>query len=467
MPVDSPSGLPREEADFVVVGAGFAGLTAALRLSKHGSVIVLEARDRVGGRVYTGHLPDGAWLDFGGTWFGPGQEYSYALAEEMGVGTYPTYTKGDALLVMPDGTIVRQLESFPLSELFSAAAILVVLEELRSMYQQVPLEAPWTAKKARDWDKLTFAGWVDTQLDDSVATAMEGLNTLMEGVFTSDTAEVSLLHVLYLLHSHQGVQRLTAVKGGDQQDRVVGGAQAIAEKVRSKLGDAVRLSSPVRQINQDARGVDVVADTVTVRAKRAIVTIPPTLSGHVRYEPALPVERALLVERLPSGSITKVLIAYEEPFWRAEGLNGQSMAFTDPVASTFDGCTDTGKPGLMIAFAFGHRARALARLPAAERRQTFLDALVKRFGPQAAHPVEGGYFEHDWSEEVWSGGGMIAHWPPGVITSFGPALLEPFGRIHWAGTETSTRFHGTINGAIESGERVAREVLAAASAAPS
>src|SRR5689334_18037140 len=100
-------------ADFVVVGAGYAGLTAALRLTQAGrSVVVLEARDRVGGRVYTQTLPDGSWLDFGGTWFGPGQDYSYALAREMGVPTYPTYVAGESLVVMEDGKIVRNAGSF-------------------------------------------------------------------------------------------------------------------------------------------------------------------------------------------------------------------------------------------------------------------------------------------------------------------------------------------------------------------
>lgn len=449
------------QTDFVIVGAGFAGLTAALRLTQAGrSVVVLEARDRVGGRVYTETLPDGSWLDFGGTWFGPGQDHAYALAREMGVPTYPTYVAGDSLVVLADGTLVRNAGTFPISEVFSAAAMLAMLAEFEAMGSGLPLDRPWDGPEAGEWDKQSVAAWLDSQLGDAVPTVKTAFRTLITGLFTSDPAEVSLLDALYLVHSHQGFERLMSVTGGDQQDRVMGGMQAIADRIAVRLGPALHLSAPVRQIMQDDAGVEVVADTASVRAQRVIVAIPPTLSGHLRYDPPLPTDRALLVQRVPCGSVIKVLIKYDEPFWRAKGLTGQSFAATDPIGATFDGCTDTGRPGLMIAFAFGPQALALGRLSKVDRQQRFVDALVQRFGAEAAAPTAE-YYEHDWAAETWSRGCMLAHFPPGVLTSFGPALQEPFGRIHWAGTETSAAFHGSINGAIESGERAVREVLGA------
>jgi monoamine oxidase len=225
----------------------------------------------------------------------------------------------------------------------------------------------------------------------------------------------------------------------------------------------------VHRITQDKDGVEVVSDTVVVRAKRAVVAMPPAVSGRIQYEPPLPAARALLTERVPFGEIIKVLVAYEEAFWRKDGRSGQSTAIADPVGITFDGCTDAEdpKPGLLIAFVFGHHARALSLLDKEERRGRILDSLAKRFGPKAKTPIKSGpdakdgYFEHEWTTDPWSGGGMIAHFPPGVLTNFGPALREPTGLIHWAGSESSSAFHCSINAAIESGERVCREIVAA------
>ena len=466
MAAGSSSNLPREQCDFVVVGAGFAGLTAALRLEKHGSVIVLEARDRIGGRVYTGYLPDGTWLDFGGTWFGPNQDYAYALAAEMGIGTYPTYTKGDSCLVLADGKVVwhpGDITPEELCNLVGTAAVSgVALAEFVSMYEQVPNELPWTAASAHHWDRQTYAAWLDAQRGGEDPSLLTPLDTLMEGFFCCDPAEYSLLGALYLIQSHHGILQITAVKGGDQQDRIHGGMQAIAEEMRRRLGDAVRLSSPVRRITQDKAGVEVMADTVVVRAKRAVVAMPPVMSGRIQYEPPLPPARALLTERVPMGEIIKVLVAYEEAFWRQDGRSGQSTAVTDPVGITFDGCTDAEdpKPGLLIAFVFGHHARALSLLGKEDRRQRILDSLAKRFGAKAKTPIQDGYFEHEWTTDPWSGG-MIPHFPPGVLTNFGPALREPVGFLHWAGSESSSATHCSINAAIESGERVCREIVAA------
>ncbi|HKR63374.1 MAG TPA: FAD-dependent oxidoreductase [Thermoanaerobaculia bacterium] len=455
------------EADFVVVGAGFAGLTAAWRLTHHAtppaSVIVLEARERVGGRVWTEMLDDGAaWADMGGTWFGPGQDYSYDLAKEMKVATYPTYKKGNSLLIIEGQKPVRSIEDFPCAGLFAAGVGLALLAELESMAEQVPLDAPWTAKHAREWDRQTFAAWVasQTSLDSSMTPAATALATIFSGLFCSDPSEISLLDALYLVHSHGGFVRLMAVEGGNQQDRIVGGAQHIANAMKEKLGDAVRLNEPVRKIAQDATGVTVTATNVTVRAKRVIVTIPPALAGYVEYEPELPAERAQLQQRAPYGAVLKVLVKYDTPFWRKNGLSGQSFALTHPVGATYDGCTDKDDtPGLLIAFAFGSHARAFDRMGKEERQQRIVDELAHRFGDEAR--AVRWYHEVEWAQQRWTRGGIFAHFPSGVLTTFGATLKEPCGFIHWAGTETSSAFHGSINGAIESGMRAAEEVIAA------
>jgi monoamine oxidase len=205
--------------------------------------------------------------------------------------------------------------------------------------------------------------------------------------------------------------------------------------------------------------VEVAGDRVTVRAERAVVAIPPTLAGHIRYEPKLPAAHALLLQRLPAGFTYKIALVYDEPFWRADGLSGESLGLGSALSLTIDACGATAPPGILNTFACGPDARALARLEASERRRLVVDEMVARFGPKAATVRD--YVEQDWAEEEWTRGCFMAHWAPGVLTQFGPLLREPVGRIHWAGTETSPVMNGFIDGAVRSGERAASEVLAA------
>jgi monoamine oxidase len=148
---------------------------------------------------------------------------------------------------------------------------------------------------------------------------------------------------------------------------------------------------------------------------------------------------------------------YEQPFWRRDGLTGESAATSSALPVTIDQTPRSGSPGVLSSYAFGPGAVAAASLPAAERRVLFLDALAARFGRAAASPLA--YLETDWQAEPWSLGGMIGHFAPGVLTSYGHALREPVGRIHWAGSERATRMHGLMEGAVLSGERAAAEVL--------
>ena len=448
------------EADVCVVGAGYAGLTAALRVVQAGrSVVVLEARDRVGGRVWTDHLADGTPIDRGGAWLGPGQDRLYALAAEMGVGTYPTFVDGDNVLVH-DGRTHRYRGLIPRGlSWFAVVSLGLALKRLDSMARSIPLDAPWTARGAAALDARTITSWIESRLNVPSRTARALLRMTATEIFASDPSEVSLLHLLFHLHSAGGFERQTTIEGGVQQDRVVGGMQGVPDRIVGRLGDAVRLAAPVREIRHGATAVDVVAEHVTVRARRAIVAVPPTLSGHIRYEPKLPASRALLLQRLPAGSVWKIALVYDEPFWRFDGLNGQSLATGSLLALTIDACGAATPPGILNTFACGPEARALARLAPAERRRLVIDQMQGRFGAKAAKVRN--YVEQDWTDEEWTRGCFMAHYAPGVLTQLGHVLREPVGRIHWAGTETSPVMNGFIDGAVRSGERAATEVLAA------
>jgi monoamine oxidase len=238
---------------------------------------------------------------------------------------------------------------------------------------------------------------------------------------------------------------------------VDGGAGTIAQRVADELGDAVRLNTPVRSITQGDDRVVVDGDDVSVSASYAVVTVPPALVLEVDFDPVLPDDRVTLYRNDVAGPESKTLVVYDEPFWREDGFSGQSSEPGTVSEVTLDASPASGSPGVLASFTFGPVAARVQELGADERRKAVLDALVNRFGPRAASPAE--YVETEWINETWTRGCSMAHLPPGFLTRYGSLLREPFGRVHWAGTETSTTSHGAIDGAVRSGERAAAEVL--------
>jgi monoamine oxidase len=452
-------------ADVVVVGAGLSGLNAARHIEAAGrSAIVLEARDRVGGRTLNHSLGHGKVVEVGGQWLGPTQDQVAALARELAVGTFKTYNSGNYLFyengkltpykpvggqaIPPDPTAVGQL-----------AQILVKLD---AMAKTVPLQAPWTAPNALDWDSQTLETFKRANALGPGATSLLDLG--IESVWACEPRDVSLLHVLFYIHSAGNQQtpgtfeRLINTAGGAQESRFVGGSQLISIRAAKQLGQRrVLLSEPVRRIEQDSAGVTVHTDRLTVKGRRAIVTGPPSLTGRILYEPDLPALRAQLLQRFPQGSAIKIEAVYRRPFWRDQGLAGQVTSDTGPIKITFDNSPPDGRPGVLLGFVEGHDARVFGTLGAAERRAQAIASFVRYFGHQAAHPIS--YIEMNWSTEVWTRGCYVGFTPPGVLTDYGPWIRKPFGRIHWAGAETSDYWNGYMDGAVRSGERAAREAL--------
>ena len=446
------------DVDFCIVGAGFAGLTAALRLKQAGySVALIEARDRVGGRTFTEVRADGVWIDRGGAWVGPGQHRIKALMAEFGVAEYQQYVDGDALMIV-DGKKHRYSGTIPWSmSPWAIANLGAGLLEFGQMCKSISGEAPWAAAKAAEWDRITLGEWLNRHVH--AEQAREMLDMAFAGVYTSAASEVSLLWAVHQMASGGGPVFVISSKDGSQDARMRGGVGAVYGPIATELGDALHLSHPVRMIAQDADGVTVRAAGLEVRARRAIVAVPLAVAAQIDYEPMLPVDRMSLHRRMPSGAVFKISVVYETAFWRSDGLCGQSASPGSPATLTIDACTDNATPGIMCVITEGPAARRLGELRAADRKAVVINELVDRFGPKAAVPV--GYHEQDWTVERYSGGGMISHAPPGVLTEFGHALRTPCGRVHWAGTESSAVMCGWIDGAVRSGERAAEEAMAA------
>jgi monoamine oxidase len=444
------------ETDAVIVGAGLAGLTAARRLKAAGrELVVLEARDRVGGRTLNVEVGAGRVVEIGGQWVGPTQDRVLALAAELGVQTFPTYASGENLVEL-DGVIKRYRGAIP--RVNPAILLDVGQAQLRldRMARSVPTDAPWRAAKADLWDGQTAWTWIRRNTLTRGARALLQLG--IEAVWASHPSDVSLLHVLFYTRAAGNFDALIGTEGGAQQDRLIGGSQEMSLRIARDLGDAVRLSAPVRRIEQRGDAVTVVSDGGSFTARAAIVAIPPALCARITYEPPMPALRDQLTQRMAQGSVIKCLAVYDEPFWRADGLSGQVTSAVGPVKVMFDNTPPDGSPGVLLGFLEGRQARELAQWSADARRHAVVDCFARLFGSRAARPDQ--YLEQVWAQEEWTRGCYGCIMPPGAWVSFGPALRAPVGRIHWAGAETATTWNGYMDGAVRSGESAANAVLA-------
>ncbi|MEV6427733.1 FAD-dependent oxidoreductase [Nocardia sp. NPDC051463] len=440
--------------DVAVIGAGLAGLAAARALRGHGlEVVVIEARDRVGGRTLNHPIGDGKIVEIGGQWVGPGQDRVLALIAELGLETFPTYTEGQHLFEHR-GRLHRYRGRIPLIASPALLEAWIGLQRLDRMARAVPADAPWSAPRAHTWDTETVETWMRRNLRTTVAR--QAITMVCKAVWAADPADVSLLHLLAYLNAGGGVDPMIETEGGAQQTRIVGGSQRIALAMAAELGDRVLLNTPVRKIEQLNASAVVHSDEARIDARRVIVAMSPALAGRLVYSPALPADRDQLTQRMPNGSVIKCMAVYDTPFWRADGLSGQVTAATGPVKVTFDNSPPDGDPGVLLAFLEGGDARALARHTAEDRRAIVLSCLARFFGAAATTPRD--YVEKDWSADEWTRGCYGAFMPPNTWTEYGPALRSPAGRIHWAGAETATTWMGYMDGAIRSGERAAAEI---------
>jgi monoamine oxidase len=443
------------DADVVVVGAGLAGLVAARQLTAAGSsVVVLEARDRVGGRVLSHELGDGKVVELGGQWIGPTQDRLAALARELGVDTFQTHDEGSNVIEYR-GRLRRYEGTVPRINPLVLLDVERAQRRLNRLARRVPLEAPWEAPDAGRLDGQTAASWMRRNL--ATVQGRMLLELGIEAVWAAEPEDLSLLHVLFYIHSAGSLETLFDTGGGAQQDRFVGGSQLIALRLAEELGERVVLGAPVSRIEHGGDGVTVHADGAGARGTRALLAIAPTLAGRVAYDPPLPGFRDQLTQRMPMGTVVKCMAVYEEPFWRGEGLSGQGTSDTGPVKVTYDNSPPDGSPGVLLGFLEGRHARELGRAAADERRAAVLDSFARLFGPRAAKPED--YIEKLWAEEEFTRGCYGCHMPTGAWTSYGRALRPPIGALHWAGAEYATVWNGYMDGAVRSGEESARELL--------
>ncbi|MCA9529353.1 MAG: FAD-dependent oxidoreductase [Myxococcales bacterium] len=446
------------DVDVVVVGAGLAGLRTASALRAGGATVcVLEARDRVGGRTWSEAI-DGAMLDRGGQWMGPSQDRVAALAQQLSVETFPTFCDGRKVLELGGrrSEYERDIPSINPLALVQMQAALTLLDRQR---KKVPVDAPLDAPDALRLDAMTVETFRDRYVKlGSVAGLMD---CAIRTIFGAEPGELSALYFLMYLNAGGGLLSLAEIRGGAQQERFVDGAQALslglAARLRHDSALDLRLRAPVHRITQDRDGVTVTHAAGEVRGRYAVLAIAPSLAGRIEYEPALSAARDQLTRRMPMGATVKVIVTYARAFWRERGFSGEAISTRGPLTLVFDNTSHDGQTPCLLGFIVGRAARRWSERPERERRGDVLDALDRCFGPDARAPVA--YVEQDWSTEPFSGGCPVGIMTPGTLSNAPDVLRSPQGRIHFAGTETATVWTGYMEGALESGERAAAEVL--------
>ncbi|MBB3009602.1 flavin monoamine oxidase family protein [Cupriavidus alkaliphilus] len=435
--------------EVAIIGAGLAGLTAARDLKRAGceSFVVLEARDRVGGRTLNHDLGKGYFSEAGGQWIGPGQTAVADLIRELGVGTFPSYWQGKSTILAGGARAVVDTGG-------GFGTDPKIAHELEEMARSVPSGAPWKSPRAAEFDALTVGDWLAKK---NIAPADQIGWSAGLGITGGTTpARLSLLHWLSMVNSAEcNYDRLEAVKGGAQETRISGGSQILSIKMAKALGDKVRLSTPVLRIDNWQNGpVSIHTPNGVVRARNVIVALSPPLCNQIAFDPPLPEKRREMQRRWPAFTPgRKTAHVYKKAFWRDKGLNGWIFQPKGPVLWAYDNSPEDGSFGVINAFV--HISMLPADPKAAEAELTRIYA--QAFGDEALHPI--GFHQHDWLKaDKWTLT-CVSPMPPGFLTRYGEALHPSVGRLIWSGTETADIWAGYMDGAVRSGHKAALQAL--------
>ncbi|GMQ27812.1 flavin monoamine oxidase family protein [Algoriphagus confluentis] len=441
--------------EVLIIGGGFSGLAAAKKLHEnHISFLLLEARDRLGGRVYTRQF-EGFYLDLGGQWIGPTQDRMYALCKEYGMEYFETYNQGKNIL-----DLAQRIKTYrgviPKLGLFALVQLAWVMRKIQKMADSVSLEAPWIHPKSKEWDSLTLEDFLIQNCTHSQTRQVFQVGC--ETIFACQLKEISLLHALFYIRSGTSLDCLINIKDGAQQHRVKGGMQTLAEKIAERFAKQIRFNYPVSRIQKTNSGYLVSGDGFELDCKQIILAVPPPLLSNIQFSPRLSFEKSELLKNYPMGRVGKCFMIYDRPFWRAMGFSGQALSDESTPFQTFFDCSPAdASRGIIMGFTIGGRADSFFALGKKERKEKLEAVLIRYFGEKAKKSIQ--YEDFTMTDESWSQGCYAGLMPKGAWTAWQDAYRKSEGNIHFAGTEAAERWHGYIEGAVISGEAAAEKCL--------
>src|SRR6478609_4085466 len=487
------------DLDVVIIGAGFAGLAAADRLNRINGerasnglaplrYVILEGSARAGGRTKTEHVDD-IYLDFGGQYLAPPSlapsidGYDQAAVHEMvarfGVQIFDTYLPDDKDHVYQgaDGRTLAFRGNFPGE---GDPAVQQLLLNVEGLVKQVRdyVGRPWEFPGADALDAFSVSDWLDREVPEP--TMRELFDIAVRSAFSVEPDQCSLLHFLHYAASCGSFAAFENVKGGGDAIRFRFGTYDLIERLLSGAGkDRVFFKQKVVAIQQTSSHVEVNAEgpdgARTWLARRVIVAMSPSAAARVQFYPALSEGRQALTAGMPMAHTIKGFAIFQTKWWR-EKFSGYVLSALGPVDWVMDNTwvDQEGKDGrpCMMTFIVGQAAIdwGNSNKTPGERQEKVLNQLAALFDvprPQIDRELIR-YVDFDWGKDPWGKGCPAGCVGPGVLTQrlsngqrVGEALYRAEGLIHWAGSETGLRWMGGyMNGAIDSGIRVAKEVAA-------
>ncbi|GAA3663973.1 NAD(P)/FAD-dependent oxidoreductase [Nocardioides ginsengisoli] len=446
--------------DVIVIGAGVTGLTAAWRLAQAGQdVLVLEARERVGGRLRTDVLDAAgapAPFEIGGQWVSPDQDALIAILGELGLTTYPRYRDGDSLYVDRAGVRRRFADDLPLAEA-TQAAITELTKKLDELAHELDPAAPWDHPDAERLDRTSLRAWLEEQCDDAEACDNIALY-LGPAMLTKPAHSFSVLQAALMAASAGSFSNL--VDADFILDRrVEGGLQSVPLALADRLGDRLRLGQDVTRVDWTDGGAVVHTADEQYAARRVVLAVPPTVVRRVRFTPELPAEHRIAREHQSFGLVIKVQAMYPTPFWREDGLDGTAFGPYQLVHEAYDNTPAGESRGVLVGFVSDVNADRVGRLSDAERRERILDSLAAYYGDQARHPIA--YVESDWQHQELTGGAYGTSFDLGGLTRWGRVLRAPVGPIEFGSSDVAGLGFQHVDGAVRVGSEIAVGILAA------